>query len=183
MIIIELTGRRLPAHRRWAPIGFRAAERYTNLRSPVLTRETISNRDLLVAHVPGTTQSRRDVRTLGAYNGGYADLRSPVLTPKTISNRDWKLLETSVTQTKQSPPPTSNRDKIAPSSSRDFRRAGILPAFFTLPVQMPFETRDKKRGSSLIDDWHEFWNCFPTRILTKIPSGPLQEFARFEEEQ
>jgi hypothetical protein len=140
MTIIELTRGSLPAQRRWAPIGFRAAERYTNLRSPVLTRET-------------------------------------------ISNRDWKLLETPATQTKQSPPPTSNRDKIAPSSSRDFRRADILPAFLTLPVQMPFETGDKNRGRSFIDACHEFWNCFPTRTLTKIPIGPLLEFTRFEEAQ
>src|ERR1700733_4019288 len=46
----------------------------------------------------------------------YADLRSPVLRRLTISNRDSKLLETSATQTKQSPPPTSNRDKIEGST-------------------------------------------------------------------
>jgi len=143
MIIIELTRRRLPGYYQWAPIGFRATECYANLRSPVLNR-------------------------------------------KAISNRDWNLLETSATQTKQSPPPSSNRDKIAPSSrgdKRDFRRAGILPAFLTLPVQRPFETRDKNGGRSFIDAHQEFWNCFPTRILTRIASGPLQEFIGFEEAQ
>src|ERR1700733_11338326 len=143
MIIIELIRRGLLACRRWATIGLRATEAYANLRSPVLNR-------------------------------------------KAISNRDWKLLETSATPTKQSSPPSSNRDKIAPSSSRDerdFRRAGILPAFLTLPVQRPFETRDKNGGRSFIDARQEFWNCFPTRILTRIASGPLQEFIGFEEAQ
>src|ERR1700733_2989670 len=45
MISIELTWRRLPAYYLWAPTGFRATEPYANLRSPVLNRKSISNRD------------------------------------------------------------------------------------------------------------------------------------------
>src|ERR1700733_348355 len=51
----------------------------------------------------------------------YANLRGPVLNRETISNRDWKLLETPATQTKQSPRPCSNRDKMRGYSSTDIR--------------------------------------------------------------
>src|ERR1700684_2912401 len=71
MIITELTRRSPLAYCRWAPIGTPPMDAYANLRSPVLKREA-------------------------------------------ISNRDWKLLETPASQTKQSSPPISNRDKIAP---------------------------------------------------------------------
>jgi hypothetical protein len=58
MILIELIRRAPLAYCRWAPIGFRATECYADLRSPVLNREAISNRDTkTIKNVPQPKQN------------------------------------------------------------------------------------------------------------------------------
>src|ERR1700683_4598202 len=49
-------------------------------------------------------------------NGSASPFHSSISPFLPISNRDWKLLETPATQTKQSPRPMSNRDKMRGSN-------------------------------------------------------------------
>jgi hypothetical protein len=57
-----------------------------------------------------------------------------------------------------------------------------LPAVFAFPGRMPFGTPNDHRPSATFTSVQKFCNCFPAQILIRIPSGPLQEFTRFEEE-
>jgi len=104
-----------------------------------------------------------------------------------------KRLKIAVTHRKQSPRPIPNRYKISGSSvreNRDVRRADILftlslegPAVLTVHRRTQFATPNDHRPSATFTSVQQFCNCFLTRILIRIRSGPLQEFTRFEEEQ
>ncbi len=55
------------------------------------------------------------------------------------------------------------------------------PAVLNLSARSQIaKPRDIKLKASF-DAFENICNCFQTRFLIKIPSGPLQEFTRFEE--
>jgi hypothetical protein len=58
-----------------------------------------------------------------------------------------------------------------------------LPAVLTFHRRMQFAAPNIHRPSATSTSVQQFCNCFLTRILIRIRSGPLQEFTRFEEEQ
>jgi hypothetical protein len=106
----------------------------------------------------------------------YANLRSPVTEPKINSNRDWKLLETSVTQTKQSPEVMSNRDKMrgpfeAPSGQKVGRGLTSKEVSYITAPGLFREASQRERGRLERNGASGFCSCATIPLFRNFGLG------------